>query len=316
MKLSAAAAHIKSLSSSDLFPRRSVAKTDGCASSVNAVMLTPCCDGSMSVDSCRSDATEAITMMEVDPLRRRRDEDDMSLDSSTDDERFRREVCADGAGAKDGDSVGDVSMGETVKGSIGSSGGLNGPYWVDFVLEAARCVDVLGVDINMPYRRFTRSRMKMASRSENSCVASSTEGTQDVIPMDLGCDDDEDVLMEDVDETRRIVEDDEEEEGEEEEEEEDDDNESLMSVLRTDGDGDWAFEGLDVQAINACTDRFGEMNIGEWTRMEVDDDDGSIAIARYHIKSTEVLDQHKSRVYFTRGLARLLLKRTRSGLCY
>eukprot|EP00814_Leptocylindrus_danicus_P012311 CAMPEP_0116023836 /NCGR_PEP_ID=MMETSP0321-20121206/11893_1 /TAXON_ID=163516 /ORGANISM="Leptocylindrus danicus var. danicus, Strain B650" /LENGTH=58 /DNA_ID=CAMNT_0003495321 /DNA_START=1 /DNA_END=174 /DNA_ORIENTATION=- len=58
--------------------------------------------------------------MEVDPLRRRRDEEDMSLDNSTDDECFRWEVCADGSGAKDGDSVGDVSMGDTVKGSIGS----------------------------------------------------------------------------------------------------------------------------------------------------------------------------------------------------
>uniref|UniRef100_A0A7S2PFG8 Uncharacterized protein n=1 Tax=Leptocylindrus danicus TaxID=163516 RepID=A0A7S2PFG8_9STRA len=120
----------------------------------------------MSVDSCRSNATKAVTMMEVDPLRRRRDEEDMSLDNSTDDECFRWEVCADGSGAKDGDSVGDVSMGDTVEGSIDSSGGLNGPYRADFELEVARCDDVFGTDINIPYRRLTRSRLKMANCSE------------------------------------------------------------------------------------------------------------------------------------------------------
>ena len=317
MQLTTAAAHIKSLSSSDLISRRSVAKTDtDCASSVNAVMHTPCCDGSMSVDSYRSDATEAITMMEVDPLRRRRDEEDMSLDDSTDDERFRREVCADSTSTKDGDSIGDVSMGDTVKGSIDSSGGLNGPYWADFELELARCEDVFGMSNNIPYRRITRSRLKMAADcSENSCDVSSMEDTQDAIEMEIEYEEDEDVQMGQGYVTRRIVD----EDSDEEDSSDDDygDEESVMSLSTTDGEGNLAFEGLDVQAINACAERMDEMKIAEdWTRMQVDDDDVSIAIARYHIKSTEVLDQHKSRVYFTRGLARLLLKRTRSGLCY
>ena len=314
MKLSAAAAHIKALSSSALITRGSVAKTDTDATTVNAVMQSHCCDGAMSVDSCCSNATEEITMMEVDPLRRRRDEEDMSLDDSANDQGFRRELCANGTGAKDGDSIDDVSMGDTVKGSIGSSGGLNGRYWVDFELEVARCEDVLiGMDIDMPFRCLTRSRLKMAGRSENSCDVSSMEGTQDSSLMEIWYNETDDIEMEDVIVTQRIVEED---SDEEDSTIADDDDASIMSALAADGEGYLAFEGLDAQAINACAERMGDMMIEEWTRMQVDDDECSMAIARYQIKSTEVLDQHKPRVYFTRGLARLLLKRTRSGLCY
>jgi len=316
MQLTTAAAHIKSLSSSDLFSRRSVAKTGtDCASSVDAVVHSPSCDGSMSIDSCRSDASDAITMMDVDPLRTRRDEEDMSLDISNDDERFRREVCGDSTGAKEGDSVGDVSMGDTVKGSIGYSGGLNGRYWLDFELEMARCEDAFGMDI--PCRRLTRSRMKMAAyRSENSYDVSLMEGTQHIIPMDVDYEEDRDVQMGQGLLPRRI--DDEEDPSDADDDDDDDDEEeSVMSELTADVEGDFAFDGLDVQAIDVCQERMDRMQItDELTAMEVDDDEGSVVVARYLIKSTEVIDQHKPRVYFTRGLARLLMKRTRSGLCY
>ena len=407
MKLSAATAHIKALSSSALMPRRSVAKTGG-ASSVLDVIHTPCSDGAMSVDSCRSNATKSITMMDVDPLRRRRDEDeDMSLVTNIEDERFRRKVCADSCsskdgdsvgdismgdtvkgscdasnvlavihtpcsdgamsvdsccsnatksitmmdvdplrrrrdeeidmslvtnivderfrrkvcvdsfGGKDGDSVGDISMGDTVKGSISSRSGLNGPYWADFELEVARCGDVFGMKISIPYRRLTRSRLKMASRSEISCDVSLMEGTQDSSSMEIGYENDEDVFIEQSFITRRIIDEDPDSDSDDSGDDDDEDEESVTSNLTADVEGDLAFEGLDVQAIDVCQKRMGRMDLDENSNvMEVDDDEDSVVIARYLIKTTEVLDQHKSRRYFTRGLAKLLLKRTRSGLCY
>ena len=315
MKLSAATAHIKALSSSALMPRRSVAKTGG-ASSVLDVIHTPCSDGAMSVDSCRSNATKSITMMDVDPLRRRRDED-MSLDTSIDGKRFRRKVCADNSSGKDGDSIGEVSMGGTVKGSISSRSGLNGPYWADFELEVARCGDVFGMKISIPYRRLTRSRLKMASRSEISCDVSSMEGTQESSSMEIGYENDEDVFIEQSFITRRIIDEDPDSDSDDSGDDDDEDEESVTSNLTADVEGDLAFEGLDVQAIDVCQKRMGRMDLDENSNvMEVDDDEDSVVIARYLIKTTEVLDQHKSRRYFTRGLAKLLLKRTRSGLCY
>ena len=313
MQLSAAAAHLKALSSSALSPRRSVAKTDS-ASSVLTVVDSVCSDDSMSIDTCSSNASKAMTMMDVDPPRRRRDEADMSLDSDGQD-CSRREVLEDCCGGVDAKSIDDVSMGDTVKASIGSGSGLNGRYWTDFVLEAARCESVLGMDINMPRRHFTRSRMKMAVRSESSCDASSTEDSQEFIAMDVGYEDFVDAEMEEVVQTWRIVEEDSDEEDSTAADDEDDD--SIMSALTADGEGDMAFEGLDVRAVDVCGDRMGRLVIEEdLMAMEVDDDEGSIVIARYQIKTTEVLDNHLSRRYFTRGLARLLLKRTRSGLCY